>query len=122
MDSRESYEFVKKLTDCGMGIMEMRCWVEFPGPDGAEIVAFGCGSFFRFMLGSTIMCPFCGCRHYYTTPEKGKTYWDLYPVTPRFTGEWGTITAEEEVKRDRVAALAAQKGMEFMAAQGRKSN
>jgi hypothetical protein len=121
METRESYEFCKKLTDAGVGVMETRCWIEVPGPD-MEIIAFGCGSYFRFMLGSPIFCPFCGCQHQYQRPTvEGSMYWDIYPVTHQFTGEWGTLTAEEQVKRDRASALVDQRKLELATA-GRMPN
>jgi len=120
MDSQASYEFSKNLCDVGIGVMETRCWIEVPGPD-SDVIAFGCGSYFRFMIGCPIFCPFCGCQHQYLRVPEGKTYWDIYPVTHRFTGEWGTLTAEEQVKRDRASALVDQRKLELATA-GRMPN
>jgi len=121
METRESYEFCKQLADSGVGIMETRCWIELPGPD-KETVAFGCGSYFRFMLGSPIFCPFCGCSHQYQRPlTQGGTYWDVYPVTERFTGEWGVLTPEEQAKRDRGSALVDRRKLE-LATEGQRPN
>ena len=108
MDTREMYEFVKRLQECGVGVLETRCWREFDHGD-IGVIGFGCGSYFRFMLGLPIVCPFCGTGHVYAPLAKGQTFFEVYPVTPNYTGDWGTLTDDEREKHDKAMAVAGHR-------------
>ena len=97
----------KALRTAGVLIFERRCW-EFS--EGVYSVdnryvkpsevgkrwwrAYGCGSYFRWMLGQVCMCPFCGYNYDYSQ-KFPYTDENLWPLTVNYTGLKGSLTAEE---------------------------
>lgn len=86
------------LRRAGVLIFEIRCWRDHVGLSAYDGKMWrginGCGSYYRFPLGTQPQCPFCGMlfdmsnRFPYTDPN-------LWPPTLNYTGKRHEYTEDE---------------------------
>jgi hypothetical protein len=98
MTPQDRHKTAQTLRDAGVLIFERRCWHnEIEGNDGSKKyrIVYGCGSYFRWVLGSPALCPFCGHQwdYYQRFPYTNS---ELWPPTLNYTGQKGTLSEEEE--------------------------